>query len=291
MTYPFLNRRDGSGSEMVGQAGEDLGDRKIVYWDSNGLWKLADADATATMPTIGFTVGAILSGNYGRILLHGLVGKQGWTWTRGAKLYASETAGEITHTAPSRSQVIGIAYETDVLYFDPKDAITDATRAEIRHLTAAALGRPNTNPPSIVQQDNTELLAFTVGTDQIYYGWEIPSDYAGGDLIINAHWTNDGGVDDNTKDIKLQIDYQSCDDGDVISGNHANSPRTIEDTYASAAGWIIHTTGNITIPAADFTGEHIVAMKISFVAPAGAALTCDPHLISLMIEYTAYANQ
>ena len=285
---------------MRGQAGENLGDRKIVYWDNSGLWRLADADDVATQPTIGFTIGSIASGNFGRILLQGIIGKQGWTWTRGATLYASTVAGEITHTLPTtpdRGQRVGVAYDTDLVYFDPKGtdrnnvALTNTTRAEIKHLTAAALGRPNTNPPSIVQQDNTELLAFTVGTDQIYYGWEIPSDYAGGDLIINAHWTNDGGVDDNTKDIKLQIDYQSCDNGDAVSGNHANSPRTIEDTYASAAGWIIHTTGNITIPAADFTGEHIVAMKISFVAPAGAALTCDPHLISLMIEYTAYANQ
>ena len=170
-------------------------------------------------------------------------------------------------------------------------ALTDTTRAEVLHLTAAALGRPNTNPPDIIQQDNTEMLAFTVGTDQIYYGWEVPSDYAGGDLTVQAHWTNDGGVDDNGLDVKLQIDYQTYDDGDAISGNHANSPRDIEDTYASAAGWIMFTTGNITIPAADFAGKHIVALKISFVAPAGGALTSDPHLLALMIMYTAYVNQ
>ncbi len=170
-------------------------------------------------------------------------------------------------------------------------ALTDTSRMKILHLTAAALGRPNTNPPDIVQQDNTELYAFTVGTDQIYYGWEVSEDYAGGDLIVNAHWTNDGGVDDQNKDVKLQIDYQAYDDTDAISGNHANSPRTIEDTYLSASGWIMHTTGDITIPAADFAGKHIVALKISFVAPAGTALTAEPHLIALMLEYTAYVNQ
>lgn len=169
-------------------------------------------------------------------------------------------------------------------------ALTDATRTEIIHLTAAALGLPNTNPPSIVQQDNTELLAFAVGTEQIYYGWEVPEDYAGGDLIVNAHWTNDGGVDDNGLDVKVQIDYQTYDDGDSVAGNHANSPKSIEDTYTSATGWLMHTTGGMTIAAADFAGKHVVAMKISFVAPAGGALTAEPHLIALMIEYTAYVN-
>ena len=180
-------------------------------------------------------------------------------------------------------------------FLDGKDrtfvALSDTTRAEIIHLTAAALGRPNTNPPSIVQQDNTELLAFTVGTDQIYYGWEVPEDYDSGDLIIRAHWTNDGGSDDQNLDIKVQVDYQTYNEqGDSVAGNHANSPKSIEDTYLSDSGWIIYTTGDMTIEAADFATEHIVALKISFVAPAGGALTCDPHLVALMIEYTAKVN-
>ena len=170
-------------------------------------------------------------------------------------------------------------------------ALTDTTRTEIKHLPASALGRPNLNPPDIVTQDNTEMLAFTVGTDQIFFSWEVPDEYAGGDLLLSAHWTNDGGVDDNGLDVKVQVDYQTYNDGDAISGNHANSPRDIEDTYTSASGWIMHTTGNITIPAADFAGEHIVAMKISFVAPAGGALTAEPHLLGFMLMYSEEVNQ
>lgn len=122
MTYPFLSRRLGSGNEIRGQAGENLGDRKVVYLDGNGRWRLADADTAARMPTVGFTIGLIASGNWGRILLQGLVGRAGWTWTRGGDLYASTVAGEITHTAPIAPdlvQRVGVAYEVDVIYFNP----------------------------------------------------------------------------------------------------------------------------------------------------------------------------
>ncbi len=169
-------------------------------------------------------------------------------------------------------------------------ALTDATRTEKIHLPAAALGRPNLNPPDIVIQDNVELLAFTVGTDRVFYAWDLPPDYDGGDLQIQAEWTNDGGVDDNGLDVKVQIDYQTYDEGDSVAGSHANSPKSIEDTYTSASGWIFNVTGLMTIAAADFAGKHGIAMKISFVAPAGGALTAEPHLICMQLLYTAKIN-
>ncbi len=169
-------------------------------------------------------------------------------------------------------------------------ALTDATRIEKRHLNAMALGKPNINPPNIVIQDNIELLAFTVGTDRVLYDWDVPEDYAGGDLQIQAEWTNDGGVDDNGLDVKVQIDYQTYDAGDAVSGSHANSPKSIEDTYTSASGWIFHITGAMTIAAADFAGKHGISLKISFVAPAGGALTADPHLKGIQVLYFKYIN-
>ncbi len=158
---------------------------------------------------------------------------------------------------------------------------------EKSHIPAAALGRPNVNPPNIVIQDNVELLAFTVGTDRVFYAWDVPPDYDGGDLQIQAEWTNDGGVDDNGLDVKVQIDYQTYDTGDPLSGSHANSPKSIEDTYTSASGWIFNVTGLMTIAAADFAGKHGITMKISFVTPAGGALTADPHLVCIQLLYNA----
>jgi len=156
-----------------------------------------------------------------------------------------------------------------------------------KHLNAAALGRPNVNPPDIVIQDNAELLAFTVDTDRVFYDWDVPPEYDGGNLQIQVEWTNDGGVDDQNKDVKVQIDYQTYDEGDSLAGSHANSPKSIEDTYTSASGWIFHVTGSMTIAAADFAGKHGITMKISFVTPTGTALTAEPHLKGIQVLYNA----
>ena len=169
-------------------------------------------------------------------------------------------------------------------------ALTDTTRSDKHHLETEALGRPNTNPPDIVLEDNVELLAFTVGTDRVTFKWDVPEDYDSGDLTIQVEWTNDGGVDDQNKDVKVQIDYQTYEDGDSVVGSHANSPKTIEDTYTSATGWLFHVTGSITIAAADFAGKHGITMKLSFVAPDGTALTAEPHLAGAQILYTMKVN-
>ncbi len=159
------------------------------------------------------------------------------------------------------------------------------------HIYAAEFGRPNVNPPDIVIQDNIELLAFAVDTDRAFFSWDIPYNYAGGDLSIQVEWTNDGGVDDNGLDVKVQLDYQTVGVGDAVSGNHVNSPKTIEDTYTSNSGWIFHLTALMTIAEADFTGKHGIYIKLSFVTPTGGALTSDPHLIGIQLIYTAYINK
>lgn len=165
-----------------------------------------------------------------------------------------------------------------------------STYTKYIHLIAAARGLPNTNPPTIVQQDNVELLKFTLNTDNLYFGWDTPTDYAGGNLVIIVEWTNDGGVDDNTKTVKAQLGYQTFATGESVAGSHANSPKTIQDTYASASGWIMHETDAMTIAAADFSTAHGITMKLSFITPTGTALTSEPHLYGIGLYYTAYKN-
>lgn len=159
------------------------------------------------------------------------------------------------------------------------------------HLPTGLLGRANISPPTIVVQDNVKLLAFTVNTERFFYTWRIPNDYAGGDLDIYFHWTNDGDTDDLNKNVRAQVDYQVFSDGDSIAGSHASSPKNVNDAYTSALGWIFHTTGAMTIAAADFAGEHMVAMKGSFVTAPATVLSCEPHLVALMLGYTAYVNR
>lgn len=138
LTYPLEYKREGSGFYENGLAGETLGARKLVYLDTNGQWKLADADAAATMPCLGITLGAITSGRSGKILTQGYIGDAAWAWTVGASLYVGATAGELTETAPSGSgylQVVAHAKEGDLIYLFPWEA------ENVEEETIAAYGK------------------------------------------------------------------------------------------------------------------------------------------------------
>lgn len=172
-------------------------------------------------------------------------------------------------------------------YNGAENALLGGTFTKTESTPADAFGRPNTNPPGIVDQDNLTLYAFTVGTDRMTFKFPVPSDYDSGGLSFRIIWTNDGGVDDQNKNVKWQIDYQVGTEGDAINGSHANSPKTVQDTYTSASGWIEHRTGLMTIAATDFAADDCVYMKISAIAPTGTALSCDPHLIGICKVYTA----
>lgn len=111
---------DGSGFFEVGEAGESLGARKLVYCGAGGLWYLADADSLASLPVVGITMEAIRVGITGRILLQGYIGDSSWSWTLGGAVYASQTAGELTQTEPAGAQIqsVGIATKGDLILFD-----------------------------------------------------------------------------------------------------------------------------------------------------------------------------
>lgn len=157
---------------------------------------------------------------------------------------------------------------------------------DIVSVPAEELGRPNLNPPTVVDQDNLTLYAFTVDTDKMTFKLPVPQQYNSGDLEFWVIWTNDGGIDDNGRNVKWQIDYQVATEGDAVSGSHGNSPKSVENTYVGAAGWIEHHTAHMTIAEADFAGKFCIYIKLSAVTPVGAALTCDPHLIGLCFLYT-----
>ena len=292
--YVIQRARRGSGFYEMGLAGELLGSKKLVYMTSDGSWKLADANTATTLPAIGITMERIPSGQAGRILTNGHIGRADWTWTIGARLYASETAGELTETAPTDPsnfiQTMGIAKSKNLVGFNPRQIIGATGPVFLNTLSVAneALGKPAANNPTVVDQDNITLLSFTVNTDFVTYKLPVPSDYASGGLKFSAVWTNDGGVDDNGKNVRLQIDYQVSAEGEIVSGSHANSPKNVNDAYTSAAGWIDCKTDYVTIADADFSAGDCLFLKISFVTAPATVLTCEPHLIGICQQYTAY---
>lgn len=172
----------------------------------------------------------------------------------------------------------------------PRSSFTPAMRGTYEKtvsLAADTFGRPNTNPPTVVDQDNLTLYAFTLNTDKMTLKFPVPYDYYGGDIGFFVIWTNDGDTDDQNTFAKWQLDYQVGAEGDVISGSQANSPKSVEDEYLSALGWVQYHTGYMTIAAADFAGKSCIFLKVSAVTPVGAALTCDPHLLGMCYTHTA----
>ena len=83
----------------------------------------ADANAYATARVIGIAPAAISDEATGTVLLHGFIRDDTWTWTAGSTLYLSETAGAMTHTAPSTDGafvlVVGVALSAVVVYINP----------------------------------------------------------------------------------------------------------------------------------------------------------------------------
>ena len=83
----------------------------------------ADASAIGTTRVIGIAPAAISDTATGTILLQGFIRDDTWNWTPGSPLYLSETAGAMTHTAPTTDGafvvVVGIALSPDVVYINP----------------------------------------------------------------------------------------------------------------------------------------------------------------------------
>jgi len=292
LTYRLEYKRDGSGFFEVGVAGDDVIGRKLVHRDNSGVWRLANSADAAKMPSLGITIGAIRNGIYGKILTSGYVGDASWSWIPGLSIFATDTPGELSQIAPTigNQQVIGYAAESNLLYFLTRQI--RGTGSETFYtcegfLPADQFGKPKTDPPEIVDQDNVTLYAFTLNDDKVTIKFPLPLNYVSGPLSFKVVWTNNGGTDDNGKNVKTQLDYQIAAEGEIIAGSHANSPKTIEDAYASASGWVDHRTGYMNIASTDFELGDCIFLKLSFVTPSGTALSCEPHLIGMCMHYLA----
>ncbi len=93
----------------------------LMVLSSDGNWDEADASAAATIGCLGI---AVESGTGTKdILRRGWVKDTAWTFTAGQQLFASETTGAITATAPTTSgsfvQVVGYAESATTIYFNP----------------------------------------------------------------------------------------------------------------------------------------------------------------------------
>ena len=112
----------GMSAEML--AGGTIGAQDLVcIHTTTSEVVVADASAVGTARAIGIAPAAISDTATGTVLLQGFIRDDSWNWTTGGVLYNSETAGDLTQTAPTTDgafvQVVGIALSPDVAYISP----------------------------------------------------------------------------------------------------------------------------------------------------------------------------
>lgn len=110
-----------------GYSSTAIGD--LVYLDSSATWQKADADASAATYSslLGIALSVTASGAAATVLLQGFVyaASPFPTFTIGAPIYMSATAGAVTQTAPvttdSATRIVGYAVHADKMWFNPSN--------------------------------------------------------------------------------------------------------------------------------------------------------------------------
>ena len=113
-----------SGNKVSLQAGEALAFGELCYVKSDGKMWRTDANDGAMMPGLAMALASISADATGLFLFLGVVRDDSWAWTVGGKIYASETPGALTQTAPTTVgafvQLVGIATHADRMLFEPE---------------------------------------------------------------------------------------------------------------------------------------------------------------------------
>jgi hypothetical protein len=133
---PTSLSNDTGGGESVTFGTEDgtdtLAAGKLMYLNSSGVWKYADADAASTSTNLlAIALGTAVSDG---LLIRGFFDFSSveGTFAQGAPVYVSENAGAVDFTAPSASgdiiRIIGHATNTaNVIYFNPDGTWVELT--------------------------------------------------------------------------------------------------------------------------------------------------------------------
>lgn len=107
-----------------------LGDLVYLKPADSKVWD-SDADDPSTMPAIALATCVTTADNPFEFLLLGFMRFDTWAWTAGSLLYASITAGTMSHTAPvaagDQVQAVGIAITADIVYFHPDLTLVELT--------------------------------------------------------------------------------------------------------------------------------------------------------------------
>jgi len=161
------------------------------------------------------------------------------------------------------------------------------TYTNIDRICSGNLQANPSHPPVVVALGVTPGTRFTVGTDLVYFLYQIPQKYASGDGTISLNWTKGAaGADESTKAVKWQVKYLGLSPGDNCNAGEATL--SVQDTYddSSTTTQVVYGTDNMTIPAASLTAGHGLAIEISAITPTGTALADEPVLLGVVFSCT-----
>jgi len=109
--------------------GESVVFGNLLYIKSDGKWWKTDSNAAATMPGLRLALATASADASCSCLMIGKARDDSWAWTVGGLIYASETAGALTQTAPTTSgaqvQLVGVAYHADKISFNPSMVLVE----------------------------------------------------------------------------------------------------------------------------------------------------------------------
>ncbi len=126
------------GFRISGTAGEDLslGDA-VAIKDADGEVYQADANDSALRPAVGIIGHAADEDGTVEIVMQGILGGQS-SLAEGDNVYLSETAGELTTSAPSWNQKLGVAISTTEYYIDIQNYLDTSAVTALGVLTGAS---------------------------------------------------------------------------------------------------------------------------------------------------------
>lgn len=124
--YPDVSGYSSGPQVSTYKAGESISTFDLVFISSDGNWYKTDADAASTSGGVllGTSLESKTAGNAMKTAFKGsIIRNSSWSFTPGAALYVSTSAGAITATQPSGTddviRVVGFALSADAVYFDP----------------------------------------------------------------------------------------------------------------------------------------------------------------------------
>ncbi len=295
MSHQIESKREGSGTWFNGLAGETLGARKLVYLDTTGAWKLADADDATAFTAVGITGGAISNGKRGKIILKGFIGDADWSWASlGSPIYATSVAGELSQTEPIdgvKIQVVALAFEDDLIYFntglnqEAANLYANSNNWDDLRFPVGAIKIGAANPPDEQAYKGGLVLSYPSNQNRIaYITAQIPHTWVEGtELDLHFHWVIPvSGAGGGTENVKWDITYSWANQDAAFPGETSDSVTV--DVQNQVAD--VHTrTDNITVTGTGKTFSSILIISLERDVAVANNYASAAYLLEFDIHY------